>query len=50
MDGGQKTVPGLKRDKVQEFLQTQYSYTWNKPARKIFRKKNVIATNTKDVN
>ena len=44
-----KQIPGLKREDVKEFLQTQYSYTRHRPARKKFPKRKVIATNINDV-
>ena len=44
-----KQIPGLKREEVKEFLQTQYSYTRHRPARRKFPKRKVIATNINDV-
>ena len=44
-----KQIPGLKREEVKEFLQTQYSYTRHRPARRKFPKRKVIATNIHDV-
>ena len=44
-----KQIPGLKREDVKEFLQTQYPYTRHRPARRKFLKRKVIATNINDV-
>ena len=46
---GRKEIPGLKREQVKDFLQTQYPYTRHKPERKKFPKRNVICTNVNDV-
>lgn len=44
-----KKIPGIKKEEVKEFLQTQYAYTRHKPARKKFKKRGVIAVNINDV-
>ena len=44
-----KQKQGLKREEVKEFLQTQYSYTRHRPARRKFLKRKVIATNINDI-
>ena len=48
VEGG-KQIPWLKREEVKEFLQTQYSYTSHRPARRKFLKRKVVATNINDV-
>ena len=44
-----KQIPGIKREEVREFLETQYAYTRHKPARRKFPKRAVIAVNINDV-
>ena len=44
-----KQIPGLKKEDVKKFLQTQYPYTRHRPARWKFPKRKVIATNINDV-
>ena len=44
-----KQIPGLKRDDVKEFLQTQYPYTRHRAVRRKFPNRRVIATNINDV-
>ena len=44
-----KQIPGLKREDVKEFLQTQYPYTRHRPARRKLPKRRVIATHINDV-
>ena len=44
-----KQIPGLRRNQVKEFLQTQFAYTQHKPARKKFKRRKVIAVNINDV-
>ena len=44
-----KQIPGLRRDQVKEFLQTQFAYTQHKPARKKFKGRKVIPVNINDV-
>ena len=44
-----KQIPGIKREEVREFLETQYAYTRHKPARRKFLKRAVIAVSINDV-
>ncbi len=44
-----KTIPGLKRKQVVEFLQTQYAYTRHKAKKTKFVKRKVIAVDINDV-
>ena len=44
-----KQIPGLKKEGVKKFLQTQYAYTRHRPTRRKFPKRKVIATNINDV-
>ena len=44
-----KQIPGIKREEVREFLETQYAYTRHKPARRKFPKRAVIAVNINNV-
>ena len=44
-----KLIPGLKREAVRSYLQTQYAYTQHKPAIKKFKKRKVIAVNKNEV-
>ena len=44
-----KQIPGIKREEVREFLETQYAYTRHKPARRKFPKRAVIAVNINHV-
>ena len=44
-----KQIPGLRRNQVNEFLQTQFAYTQHKPERTKFKRRKVIAANINDV-
>ena len=44
-----KQIPGIRKEEVKEFLQTQYAYTQHKPAVKKFKRRKVISVNINDV-